>query len=153
MLTEAATATAVELESIVERSFAAMVMSPPEISTARSACASITLAIRLSASETPRATEAPTVPNEKATETAITLESIEEMSSARITIAPSTSMPLPLLAAMKARVSEAIRLVALAPAPPSATPTVAPPAMATDPAKTVDRIACSLCAVSARSSV
>ena len=89
-----ATATAVERDPISEVSTACKLMLPTASSTAVSTSACVLLAIRLSANDTPIATDAPNLPNAAATETAITLESILALSVARIWMKPSTSMPL-----------------------------------------------------------
>ena len=152
MLIDRAKAIAVDSASMLASSMALTVMLPSASSSARSTWASTVLLISLVAVDTPMATEPPNMPKEAATETAKTEESMAEVSVASTETSPSTSMPAPVVWAMKARVCEPTRLTALAPAPLSAA-AICPPAAATEPEKTVESISCAVSARTDRSSV
>ena len=123
MLIESENAMAVDSESMRASSVARTVMSPAAFTSERSMIAEVLLAISLVAVDTPTATEPPNMPNDAATDTANTVESIDEVSEASTVMLPSTSIPAPVELAMKACVCDPTRLTALAPAPESAAAT------------------------------
>ena len=93
MLASMATAATVDLDLMVASSLACRVTSPAALTTAPLNTACTTLEMWLSATEIATATDAPAELADKATDTAITLASMAELSRASSSTAPSTTMP------------------------------------------------------------
>ncbi len=102
MLIDSENAMAVDSASIRASSVARTVMSPTALTRDRSMSADVVLAISLVAVDTPTATEPPNMPNDAETDTANTVESMDEASDASTVMPPSTSMPAPVLLPMNA---------------------------------------------------